>query len=73
MNRTRQRTGAFHYTLSLPLHVVGFTWPNGSQWVERLAYDRLRAVLASIEELAKKEDTTTATACILQVIKEAGR
>ena len=72
MNRTRQRTGAFHYTLSLPFRVVGFTWPNGSQWVERLAYDRLRIALASIEELAQKEDTN-ATACILQVIKEAGR
>ena len=72
MNRTRQRTEAFHYRESLPFQVVGFTLPNGSQWVERLAYDRLRAVLASIEELAQKEDTS-ATACILQVIKEAGR
>ena len=72
MNRTRQRTEAFHYTLSLPFRVVGITLPEGSQWVERVAYDCLRIVLANIEELAQKEDTT-ATACILQVIKEAGR
>ena len=72
MNRTRQRTEAFHYTDSLPIRVVGLGTPDGRQWIEQVAYDRLRGALASIEWLAQKEDTT-ATACILQVIKEAGR
>ena len=71
MNRTRQRTEAFHYRESLPYDILGLA-TRGRRWVEQPAYDRLRAVLASIEELAQKEDTS-ATACILQVIKEAGR